>query len=29
MTIGEEALVAGAFGSVLLAAAVWKFSRTE
>jgi len=28
MTIDEEALV-GALGSVLLAAAVWKFGRTE
>jgi hypothetical protein len=28
MTIGEEGLVVGPLGSVLLAAAVWKFSRT-
>lgn len=29
MTIGEEVLVVGALGSILLTAAIWKFSRTE
>lgn len=29
MTIGEEVLVVGALGSILLTAAIWKFNRTE
>jgi ABC-2 type transport system permease protein len=29
MSIGEEVLVVGALGSILLTAAIWKFSRTE